>query len=167
MESLTRICEREIPLQISKTDVSTASYLKSLELVWARAQETARFQVQLQEVKGILRNAEADLIKALALKTRKEAKRLALKDAIASPKGRIEHLKTSIQEQQAKNQHYATLLSQQSLVLNCEPSLGGTEELIHELNNTNGLFKFVRVMRRKFQEALAQGTTVEIFYSFR
>ncbi|OIW00317.1 hypothetical protein TanjilG_27568 [Lupinus angustifolius] len=40
------------------------------------------------------------------------------------------------------------------MLLSCEPTLEGTEELIHELNNTNGLFKFVRVMRRKFQEAV-------------
>lgn len=45
-------------------------------------------------------------------------------------------------------------------VLDCEPSLKDTKELIHELNKTDGLFKFVRVMRRKFQEAVAQGTTV-------
>ena len=45
-------------------------------------------------------------------------------------------------------------------VLSCEPSFDGIEELVHELNKTDGLFKFVRVMRKKFQEALAQGITM-------
>lgn len=48
-------------------------------------------------------------------------------------------------------------------VLNCEPSLKGMEELIHELNKTNGLFKYVRVMRRKFQESVAQGTSMALY----
>lgn len=42
-------------------------------------------------------------------------------------------------------------------VLDCDPHLNDTNELIHELNKTNGLFKFVRVMRGKFQEVAAQG----------
>lgn len=45
-------------------------------------------------------------------------------------------------------------------MLRCEPSFDGIEELVHELNKTDGLFKFVRVMRKKFQEALVQGINV-------
>lgn len=45
-------------------------------------------------------------------------------------------------------------------VLSCEHSLRDTKELIHELNKTNDLFKFVRIMRKKFQEVVAQGTTM-------
>ena len=44
-----------------------------------------------------------------------------------------------------------------SSVLDCDPHLDDTKELIHELNRTNGLFKFVRTMREKFQEAVAHG----------
>lgn len=47
-------------------------------------------------------------------------------------------------------------------MLNCEPSLKDTDELIHELNKTNGLFKFVRMMRKKFQEAVVQGINVAL-----
>lgn len=54
------------------------------------------------------------------------------------------------------NLNYVFYLS----VLSCEPSLNDIKELIHELNKTNGLFKFVRVMRKKFQEAAAQGTNM-------
>ncbi|CAI0547438.1 unnamed protein product, partial [Linum tenue] len=42
-------------------------------------------------------------------------------------------------------------------LLACDPQLNDTKELIHELNRTNGLFKFVRTMREKFQEAASSG----------
>lgn len=42
-------------------------------------------------------------------------------------------------------------------VLECDPQLDDLKELIRELNKTNGLFKFVRIMRQKFQEAAEQG----------
>ncbi|CAI0447527.1 unnamed protein product [Linum tenue] len=42
-------------------------------------------------------------------------------------------------------------------LLACDPQLNDTKELIHELNRTNGLFKFVRTMREKFQEAALSG----------
>ncbi|KAK8600095.1 hypothetical protein V6N13_060084 [Hibiscus sabdariffa] len=42
-------------------------------------------------------------------------------------------------------------------LLDCDPPLNGIKELIDELNRTNGLFKFVRIMREKFQEAAALG----------
>lgn len=153
---------------------------------------------------------------------------MALMDAIAYAKTRVEDLNTSIQEQRTKKQEYATFISQQSLtlaasegklnesieqkdetqeviswynrvlgfhvkggrgvkftfkninmnnpneeyfftifhendtysLLSCEPSLCDTKELIHELNKTNDLFIFVRVMRKKFQEAVARGSLV-------
>ncbi|KAJ6970557.1 kinetochore protein SPC25 homolog [Populus alba] len=50
-------------------------------------------------------------------------------------------------------------------LLACDPQLNDTKQLIHELNKTNGLFKFVRKLREKFQEAaplgfLPQSTTL-------
>ena len=45
-------------------------------------------------------------------------------------------------------------------MLDCDPHLNDTKELIYELNKTNGLFKFVRIMREKFQEATTQGTVL-------
>ncbi|XP_061360385.1 kinetochore protein SPC25 homolog isoform X2 [Gastrolobium bilobum] len=233
MESPTSICDAEIPLQIRNIDAFYASYAKSLQTLRATAQQTAQYQVQLEEIKVKSREAEDDLVKALAVKTRKEAKRMALMDAIASAKARVEDLNTSIQEQRTKKQEYAAFLSQQSSALTafegslnesiehkdetqeaiswynrvlgfyvkggrgvkftfkninlnnpneeffftichesnsytlliCEPFLSDIKELINELNRTNGLFKFVRVMRKKFQAAVAQGslilTTVE------
>lgn len=38
-------------------------------------------------------------------------------------------------------------------LLYCDPPLNDIEELIQELNRTNGLFKFVRIMRETFKEA--------------
>lgn len=43
-------------------------------------------------------------------------------------------------------------------LLDCNPPINGTKDLIHDLNRTNGLFKFVRIMRQKFQEAAAHGS---------
>ncbi|KAI4336195.1 hypothetical protein L6164_014750 [Bauhinia variegata] len=223
MESLRLTCDAELLVQQQKMDAFTASFRKSLESAKARAHETAKYQAQIEEVKGKLREAEDHLVKALAVKTRKEAKRMALMDAIASSKSRVENLKRSFQEQRTKRDQYAAIISQQSLasegktneglehkderqeaiswynsvlgfhveggrgvkftfknislnnpneeysftirhendtytLLNCEPSLKDTKELIYELNKTNGLFKFVRVMRQKFQEAAAKGS---------
>ncbi|CAN0890375.1 Kinetochore protein SPC25 homolog [Linum grandiflorum] len=43
-------------------------------------------------------------------------------------------------------------------LLACDPQVNDTKELIYELNRTNGLFKFVRTMREKFQEVAASGS---------
>ncbi|CAI0447530.1 unnamed protein product [Linum tenue] len=50
-------------------------------------------------------------------------------------------------------------------LLACDPQLNDTKELIHELNRTNGLFKFVRTMREKFQEAALSGILVLCYVS--
>lgn len=49
------------------------------------------------------------------VKTRKEAKRMAVMDSIAARKAKIEELKRTIQDQRTKRDEYAALLSQQSL----------------------------------------------------
>ncbi|XP_054775724.1 kinetochore protein SPC25 homolog isoform X2 [Prosopis cineraria] len=226
MEFGRLICDREIPILQHKLDAFSDSHRKSLKSLWARSQETAQCQAKLEEAKVELRDAEDDLVKAQGVKTRKEAKRIALMDAIASAKTRVEDLKSSIQEQKTKNSEYAEILSQHSLgttnenteqrkdeiqevvswyntvlgfhvegghgvkftfkninvnnpkeeffftihhendtyaLLNCEPSLKGTKEFIHELNKANGLFKFVRVMRRKLQEAVTKDLSTSSF----
>ncbi|KAK7411093.1 hypothetical protein VNO78_02482 [Psophocarpus tetragonolobus] len=223
---MASICDTDITLHLQNIDAFTDSFKNSLQSLRPTALETARSQSELADVKAKLRDAEDDLVKALAVKTRREAKRMALKEAIASAKGRVEDLKTSIQKQRTKTEEYATVISQHRLVLaaselesnessehkdeikeaiswynkilgfhveggrgvkftfeninvqnpdeeffftirhendmytllNCEPSLKDIDELIHELNKTNGLFKFVRTTRKKFQEAVAQGS---------
>ncbi|RDX61826.1 hypothetical protein CR513_59902, partial [Mucuna pruriens] len=236
---MTSICDTDIPLRLQNMDAFAASYKDSLQSLRATALETARSQSELADVKAKLREVEDELFFGLplrinlrAVKTRREAKRMAFKDAIAAVKGRVEDLKTSIQKQRTKKEECATVVSQHRLVLaaseqksnesidqdevqeaiswynrilgfhvvgghgvkftfkninvdnpneeyfftirheddilfcfmksefmlNCEPSLKDTDKLIHELNKTNGLFKFVRTMRKKFQEAVAQGS---------
>ncbi|KOM40451.1 hypothetical protein LR48_Vigan04g064900 [Vigna angularis] len=223
---MASICDTDIPLQLKNIDAFFASYRNSLQSITATAIKAARSQSQLTEVKAKLREAEDELVKALAVKTRREAKRMALKDSIASVKERVEVMKTKIQRQRSKCEECASVVSQHRLVLaaseqksnesnelkdeaqeviswynrilgfhvegghgvkftfknidennpneefrftirheddmytllNCEPSLKDIDKLIHELNKTNGLFKFVRTMRRKFQEAVTQGS---------
>ncbi|KAJ8753596.1 hypothetical protein K2173_022837 [Erythroxylum novogranatense] len=46
-------------------------------------------------------------------------------------------------------------------LLTCDPQLNDTKDLIHELNRTNGFFKFVRTMREKFKEAASTGVLSE------
>lgn len=50
------------------------------------------------------------------------------------------------------------------LVLDCHPNVSEVKKLIHELNATNGLYRFVRTMRAKFQEVSAVGIDL-IFYT--
>ncbi|XP_023516085.1 probable kinetochore protein SPC25 [Cucurbita pepo subsp. pepo] len=225
MESLRIVREKEIAVQQQKMESFADSFRKSLESITARSRENARSQGKLGELKARLREAEDELVKALAVKTRKEAKRLALTDSLATSKSRIEELRNNLQDCKARRDEYSTTISRQSLalspyehkepqesdcrneiqeaiswynrvldfhiegghgvkfsfkkinvddpdkeysftirhgndtytLLDCNPSLQGIEELIHELNNTNGLFKFVRIMRRRFQEAAAEG----------
>lgn len=220
MESLRLACVREIPSLDQWTDAVTASLRDNLSSIRSRAHETSQSQAKIVEVKARLREAEDDLVKALSVKNRTEAKRIALIDSIAARKARVEELKRKVQDQRAKRDEYAAIISQQLSVseetdgqngkdeiqeaitwynmvlgfhiegghgvrfifknismknpneefsftvrhaddtytlLDCDPHLDDIKELIHELNKTNGLFKFVRIMRQKFQEAAAQG----------
>ncbi|GAU21940.1 hypothetical protein TSUD_110790 [Trifolium subterraneum] len=239
-----------ITQKIHTVDSFAVSISKSIQSLKSTSQQTSQYQVQLEQVKGKLKEIEDELVKVLAEKTRKEAKRMALEDAIASAKARVGNLNNSIQEHRNRKQEYTSFLSQHSLgemictiskiytltislfsfhealaasegkindsiehtdetheaiswynrvlgfhvkggrgvkftfkninlknpneeysftvchdnntytLLRCEPSLDGIEELVNELNKTDGLFKFVRVMRKKFQEAVAQGSIV-------
>jgi len=45
----------------------------------------------------------------------------------------------------------------------CVPFVDGTEELMKDLNCNNDLYKFVRVMRNRFQAATISGTLCYIF----
>uniref|UniRef100_A0A3N7GNZ5 Kinetochore protein SPC25 n=1 Tax=Populus trichocarpa TaxID=3694 RepID=A0A3N7GNZ5_POPTR len=49
-------------------------------------------------------------------------------------------------------------------LLGCDPQLNDTKQLIHELNKTNGLFKFVRKMREKFEESASLGRVLIVAF---
>uniref|UniRef100_A0A2N9J1I6 Uncharacterized protein n=1 Tax=Fagus sylvatica TaxID=28930 RepID=A0A2N9J1I6_FAGSY len=117
MESLRLLCEREIPIQQQKMDSFAASFFKSLQSIQSTAQQTLQNQGKVGELKAKLREAEDDMVKALAVKTRKEAKRMAIMDSISAKNARVEELKRSVQLLMAKRDQYATVVSQQSLAL--------------------------------------------------
>uniref|UniRef100_A0A0R0FIT7 Kinetochore protein SPC25 n=1 Tax=Glycine max TaxID=3847 RepID=A0A0R0FIT7_SOYBN len=140
MESPISIRDTEIPLQMQNIiDASTASYIKSLHSLRATAQETARFQ--LDEVKAKLRETEDDFVKALAVKTRKEAKRMALMDVVASAKARVEDLSASIRDHRTKKQEYAAFIS-----LALAASKGKLNESIERKDETQVISWYNRVL---------------------
>ncbi|XP_074556447.1 kinetochore protein SPC25 homolog isoform X2 [Curcuma longa] len=51
-------------------------------------------------------------------------------------------------------------------LLDCKPYLEGILELIQELNKTNSLFKFARIMREKFQDAALNGMLPATMFAF-
>ncbi|PKA62089.1 hypothetical protein AXF42_Ash014973 [Apostasia shenzhenica] len=51
-------------------------------------------------------------------------------------------------------------------LLNCDPQLEDTDELVEELNRTNGFYKFVKVMREKFLEVARKGSAADSDSSF-
>ncbi|OWM90515.1 hypothetical protein CDL15_Pgr014818 [Punica granatum] len=210
---------------------------------------------RLLKMKSSLKEAEDELVKALAglppdlfdisisvvpllkrgfvelvafdyvVKTRTEAKRMATTESISAIKARVEELKRILQDQKARRDEYAAIMSRESLglaaaeekneqgakwkeeiqeaiswysrvlglrieggsgvkfmfnnvdvkrpdhvysftirhandtytLLQCDPLVDSTKELVLELNKSNDLYKFVRIMRRKFQEA-AEGS---------
>lgn len=221
------ICEREIPIQQQRINDMNLSFRNSLQSFKLTSQQSLQSQAKVGELKDNLREVEDDLVKALAVKTRKEARHIALSDSISSVKAEISNLKTTLHERKARKEEYAAIMSEQSLalvtleekanqgtkekedlqeiiswynrvlglrieggrggikvmfnnitpkdpteeysfviklkhdtykLLKCDPQLNGTEELIDGLNQTNGFFKFVRIMREKFQVAASIGS---------
>ncbi|XP_043704376.1 kinetochore protein SPC25 homolog isoform X2 [Telopea speciosissima] len=224
MEELRLVCDREIAVQMQRWSSATDSFRTSLQSVKLMAEETAENQVKLGKFKTHLRELEDDLVKALAVKNRQEAKRLNIVDSISAAKARREELRKNLQDQQVKKDEYAGIISRQSLaledlqgnldqemrnrdieetiswykrvlgfriegghgvkfifnkinsknpneeysftvrhandiytLLDCDPCLDDIKELIQELNQTNGLFKFVGIMREKFQATASIG----------
>ncbi|XP_062116186.1 kinetochore protein SPC25 homolog [Humulus lupulus] len=225
MESLRMACDRDKLAKQQKIDAWADSFRESRTLIHTKGQETIKCQGKLAEVKAKLREAEDDLVKALSVKNRKEAKRIAIMEFLAAKKTSVEELKRHVQDQRAKRDEYAEIISHQSSVseetgsqndkdeiqealswynrvlgfhvegghgvrfvfknislknpneeysftirhadniyylLDCNPQLNDIKELVHELNRTNGLFAFVRIMRQKFQEVAAQGYSPQI-----
>ncbi|KAJ4973590.1 hypothetical protein NE237_006764 [Protea cynaroides] len=224
MEELRLICDTEIAVQNQRLSSAVDSFRNSLQSNKLIAEETAKNQVKLGKLKAHLRELEDDLVKALAVKNRKEAKRMSIVDSISAAKARAEELRENLLDQQTKKDEYAGIISRQLLalgtlggngnqeirnrdveeaiswynrvlgfriegghgvkfifnkinlknpneeysftirhandvytLLDCNPCLDDIKELILELNQTNGLFKFVRNMREKFQAAASIG----------
>ncbi|KFK34120.1 hypothetical protein AALP_AA5G104000 [Arabis alpina] len=219
MASLGLIYEKDKDEQRRKIDSFISSpFQSSLDSLRERAQATSQSQVDLANLKTDLREAEDKLVKVLAVKTRKEARQMGIRDSISATQSRIEVLRRTLQLHKSKREEYAKIISQQLQVskdnagkvtedkadineaiswynqalgfhveaghgvkftftnidakrptrefsftvhygndtytlLDCNPQLDDVEEMVQELNKTNDLFRFVRLMRDKFLKA--------------
>ncbi|MCL7035959.1 hypothetical protein MKW94_001929 [Papaver nudicaule] len=225
MQKLRLECESELPIHIQRATSALTSFRNSLDLIKLKSEQTSPNLEKLGQLKTRLRELEDELVKALAVKTDKEAKRMDLNDSVLAAKARIEELRRTVQIKIAKEKEYGEIISRQLLaievqeekvkkkidhkestedaiswynkvlgfrieggrgvkfifnnintkdpheeysfvvrhedntytLLDCHPYLEDTQELVQELNRTNGLFKFVRIMREKFQAAVSNG----------
>ncbi|KAL3835223.1 hypothetical protein ACJIZ3_009959 [Penstemon smallii] len=224
MAELRLACDREIPTQQQKIDSSVTVYRNLLDSSKSKAQETIQLQGDLGKLKLELREAENALVKSLAVKTRKEANHMTMMESLSATKARVQELKRIVEDQRARKDEYASIISHQSealtacrnnehreqieeafswynsvlgfriecghgvkfvftnissenpnkeyyfiirheneiyTLLDCDPHQSDTKELVSELNKSNGLFKFVRTMRKRFLEAATCGKSLD------
>lgn len=183
-------------------------------------------RVKLGKLKECFRNLETDLFDALAVRAKQEAKLSATEQSISTANARIQLLEKQINDQRERRDEYASIISQQQLVLNaleekseddllemknindlimwyrrvlglsieggaagvkyafsnineknmndqytftvkldgdtyslvnCDPDVEDISTLMKDLNKTNDLFEFVRIMREKFKDAALKG----------
>ncbi|KAL2935809.1 Kinetochore protein SPC25-like protein [Bienertia sinuspersici] len=260
LSKLRTSCNEDIQNLHQKIDSSVVTFGKFLQSQKSKAQLTAQNQVKLGKLKVELRELEDELVRALAVKTRKEAKRIALTDSLSETTVKVDELQKIVRDQAARKDEYAAILSEQSkgnivpvidefqyvfdgpglgqaglkqdgpalaesekktletfknreeiqeaftwynevlgfridgghgvkftftninkkspaeeysftirhsnemyTLIDCKPHLGDIKDLIHELNESNGLFRFVRIMREKFQAA-SSGSISHLIY---
>ncbi|CAA0384999.1 unnamed protein product [Arabidopsis thaliana] len=137
MASLGLICEKDIHEQRLKIDSFIASpFRRSMNSLVERAQATAQSQVELMNLKADLREAEDELVKVLAVKTRKEARQMGIRDSISATQSRIEVLRRNLQLQKSKKDDSVRIISQQLQALSTSKDNAGkvTEDKadIHE-----------------------------------
>ncbi|XP_010503449.1 PREDICTED: kinetochore protein spc25-like isoform X3 [Camelina sativa] len=218
MASLGLMCKKDLDEQRNKIDSFIASpFQRSMDSLLERAQATAQSQAELASIKADLRQAEDEHVKVLAVKTRKEAQQMGIRDSISARQSRIEVLRRTLQLQKSKKEEYARMISQklqalsmsednsedktdisgaiswynQALgfhveaghgvkftftnidakrptrefsftahyeneiytLLDCDLQLDEIKGMVQELNKTNDFFRFVRLMRDKFQKS--------------
>ncbi|XP_021736312.1 probable kinetochore protein SPC25 [Chenopodium quinoa] len=231
LSELRRVCDKDIEIHQQNTDSIFASFGKFLQSHRSKAELTAHNQVKLGKLKVELRELEDELVRALAVKTRNEAKQIAITDSVSEIIVKADELQKIVQDQAARKDEYASILSEQSkaiaeseensreasrnreeiqeaftwynrvlgfridgghgvtftftninkicpaeeysftvrhanekyTLLGSKPHLKDIEELVHELNKSNGLFRFVRILREKFQ-ATSAGPMSDFIY---
>ncbi|XP_074284296.1 kinetochore protein SPC25 homolog [Silene latifolia] len=231
MEKLRKVCEKDISNHQQQIDSSFSYFHNSLHSIRSNFDQTPLNQVKLGKLKAELRELEDELVRALAVKTRKEAKRITIADSLSDTRIKVDELQKIVRDQAARKDEYAAILSEQSKALEeseeksreavmhreeikdactwynrvlgfhidgghgvkftftyinrkflseeysftirhannvytliqCDPQFNDTEESVKELNKSNGLYKFVRIMRDKFQ-AKASGSMSQIIY---
>ncbi|XP_010426292.1 PREDICTED: probable kinetochore protein SPC25 [Camelina sativa] len=215
MASLGLMCEKDLDEQRSKIDSFIASpFQRSMDSLLERVQATAQSQAELASMKADLREAEDEFVKVLAVKTRKEARQMGIRDSISATQSRIEVLRRTLQLQKSKKEESVRIISQQLqalstsednsedktdisgaiswynqalgfhveaghgvkftftnidakrptrefsftvhygnemyTLLDCDLQLDEIKGMVQELNKTNDLFRFVRLMRETF-----------------
>ncbi|PWA75004.1 Kinetochore-Ndc80 complex, subunit Spc25 [Artemisia annua] len=121
MSEIQMICNKEIEIQQQRMETLVQSFTKSMHLIKSQASETVTNQEKIGRMKLELRGAEEDLVKTLSVKTRKEAKKMAIADSISATKARTEELKKIVADQRTRKDEYAEIISYQSEVLKeCE-----------------------------------------------
>ncbi|KAF6157425.1 hypothetical protein GIB67_004363 [Kingdonia uniflora] len=226
MAELRLVCAREIPILQERANNAVVFFRELLQPVKLIAEKSSQSKMKLGQLKVCLRQLEDDLVRALSVKNRKEAKHMAITDSIRAAKDNMEELKRIAQDQKVMRYQYAAIIYQQLkalemdtnqgirhkehiqdaiswynkflgfrvegghgvkfifnninsqnpneeysftlrhaddnyTLLDCDPYLGDMKELIQELNQTNGLFKFVRIMRENFQATTLKGAISE------
>uniref|UniRef100_A0A803MG06 Kinetochore protein SPC25 n=1 Tax=Chenopodium quinoa TaxID=63459 RepID=A0A803MG06_CHEQI len=213
LSELRTVCNKDIEIHHQNTDSIFASFGNFLQSQRSKAELTVHNHVKLGKLKVELRELEDELVRALAVKTRNEVKRIAITDSLSETIVKADELQKIVQDQAARKDEYASILSEQSkensreasrsreeiqeafkwynrilgfridgghgvtftftsvnkkcpaeeysftvrhanekyTLLGSKPHLKDIEELVHELNKSNGLFRFVRIMREKFQ----------------
>ncbi|XP_024976090.1 kinetochore protein spc25 isoform X2 [Cynara cardunculus var. scolymus] len=134
MAELRLVSDKEIEIQQQRMESAAISFRKSLQSIKSSAQETVSNQEKIGKLKAQLRAAEDDLVKALSVKTRKEAKKMAIADSISATKARIEEHKKIVADQRARKDEYAEIISHQCEVLEeCEKKHNQDAELREEI----------------------------------
>lgn len=113
MEQVRLTCERDFHIQQQSIDAGVISFRQSLESTNTQAQQTLQFQSKLGKLKTELREAEDNLVKAVAVKTRKEAKRIEIAELISTTNARVEELRGAVEDKRARKHKYSALISQQ------------------------------------------------------
>ncbi|XP_015077770.1 kinetochore protein SPC25 homolog [Solanum pennellii] len=129
MEQLRLKCNRDLQIQQQSIDAGAISFWKSLDSTKTQAQQTLQFQEKLGKLKTELREAEDNLVKALAVKTRKEAKRIKIAELISTTNARVEELRGVMEDKRVRKHEYSALISQQDDAL---------EALEEKLNQNTG-----------------------------
>ncbi|KAL6973185.1 hypothetical protein U1Q18_027365 [Sarracenia purpurea var. burkii] len=177
MEKIRLECDREN----QQIDAAAVSFRKALESTKETARETVQVQAKIGKLKAELREAEDGLVKALAALSACEEKcnknnedRGEIEEAISWYNRilgfRIEcghgvkFIFTNINVNNPEEKYSFSIRHERELytLLDCDPHLNDTKELLHELNRNNSLFKFVRTMREKFRDAAAHGNFPQV-----
>ncbi|KAK9080513.1 hypothetical protein SSX86_000271 [Deinandra increscens subsp. villosa] len=128
------ICGKEIEILQNRVENADRSIRKSLQSIQSTSQETVSNEGKIGILKAQLRAVEDDLVKAISVKTQKEAKKMAIADSISTAKARIEELNQIVVDQRTRKEEYAEIMLRQSEALKeCEEKYNQDAERREEI----------------------------------